>query len=338
MITGNADDTKQTSTTQEIATTLTEKAGNSTESELIEVITDDKQQEAAAGDISGESKVTTVISEEKLTKSEAPIKPATLAAHFIDVGQGASVIFILKDNNSNDMKTMLIDAGDNDDEKRIVEYLKDVGVSKLDVVIGTHGHSDHIGGLDAVIDAFEIGSIYMPKASSNTATFEDVLTTIANKNLKVNTAKAGVSIALDPRLDIQLVGPVKNYDDLNDMSAVVRIQFGESSFLVTADIEKTSESDIVASGANLQADVMQIPHHASDTSSTEAFLNAVNPTYGVIQVGAENNYGHPTVDVLERLNKHNIKIYRNDLQGYLSTLKINTALILNNSPVFGQVN
>lgn len=240
---------------------------------------------------------------------EATSESGNLIVHYIDVGQGASQLILTPSG-----KTMLIDGGNNDDEGRVVNYLKKEGVKKVDVLIGTHPDADHIGGLDAVVDAFDIGYIYMPKVSSNTKTFESLLTSIANKNLKVSTAKAGIDIKLDEQLTVKMLAPVNTYNDKNNMSAVIKVTFGSNSFLFTGDAEAESEQDMVSSGTDLKADVLLVGHHGSNSSTSQSFLNAVNPKYAVIQVG-DNNYGHPTDRILKRLTDKKIKIYRNDKQG-----------------------
>ncbi|MGF7050326.1 beta-lactamase superfamily II metal-dependent hydrolase [Paenibacillus sp. DS2015] len=242
--------------------------------------------------------------------TETPITPTgTLKIHYIDVGQGASQL-ILTPNG----KTMLIDAGNNDDEQRVVNYLKEQGVTKVDILIGTHPDADHVGGLDAVVDAFEMGSIYMPKVSSNTKTFESVLTSIANKNLKVTTAKAGIDLSLDEQISLKILAPINTYDDVNNMSAILKLTFGDTSFLFTGDAEVESENDLLDEGTLLKSDVLLVGHHGSNSSTSQSFLDAVNPNYAVIQVG-KNSYGHPTSKILKRLTDKKIKIYRNDEQG-----------------------
>ncbi|MCF6093883.1 MBL fold metallo-hydrolase [Microaerobacter geothermalis] len=232
-----------------------------------------------------------------------------LQVHFIDVGQGASQLLI-----GSSGKTILIDAGNNIQEEEIVAYLRKNGIQKIDILVGTHPDADHIGGLDAVIDNFEIGKIYMPKVQSNTKTFEDVLLAIQRKGLKVSTAKAGVTLDWEPDAKVQMIAPVREYNDDNDMSAVLKLTFGEISFLFTGDAESKSEHDMINSKVDLKSDVLLVAHHGSKSSTTEAFLDAVQPSYGVIQVG-ENNYGHPAPEILERLNKRGVKVYRNDLHG-----------------------
>lgn len=235
-----------------------------------------------------------------------------LQVHYIDVGQGASQLLIGPTG-----KVMLIDAGDNDKEQLVVEYLKSLRISKVDVLIGTHPHADHIGGLDAVIEAFDIGSIYMPRYQANTKTFEDVLLAVQNKGLKISTAKAGVLIDWEQGTEVRLVAPIQDYNNANEMSAVVHVEYDETSFLFTGDAESRSEADMVESGEPIAADVLLAGHHGSSTSTTPAFLDKVNPSYAVIQSGKGNSYGHPHEEVLQRLQDRGVAVYRNDEQGHL---------------------
>nr|WP_260986809.1 ComEC/Rec2 family competence protein [Paenibacillus terrae] len=229
---------------------------------------------------------------------------------FLDVGQGASQLII-----SPSGKTMLIDAGNNDKEELMLQYMELYGITKLDTVIGTHPDADHIGGLDAVINHIPVGRIYMPKAQANTKTFESVLRAVKNAKLKVQTAKAGISWDMDDEVHVDMLAPRKSYDDSNNMSAVVKITYGRTSFLLTGDAESDSERDMLDAGTDLQADVMLVGHHGSKSSTTLAFLKRVHPKYAVIQVGAGNTYGHPKSVILNRLKQQGVKVYRNDLQG-----------------------
>lgn len=232
-----------------------------------------------------------------------------LLVHFIDVGQGASQLLIGPSG-----KTMLIDAGNNDKEQLIVDYIKNQDISKIDILIGTHPDADHIGGLDAVIDNFDIGSFYMPRIQHNTKTFEDVLLAAQNKGLSIKSAKAGLTLDWEENSVVKMIAPINEYSDNNEMSAVIHLTFGETSFLFTGDIESRSEADIVSSYTNISTNVMLVSHHGSNSSTSQAFLDKVGPEYAVIQVG-NNNYGHPDNEVLDRLLSRDIKIYRNDLQG-----------------------
>jgi competence protein ComEC len=258
-----------------------------------------------------------------------------LIIHFIDVGQGASQLII-----SPTGKTILIDAGNNNKEKIIVAYLKKEKIKKIDILIGTHPDADHIGGLDAVIDNFDIGKIYMPKVQSNTETFKDVLAAVQKKGLKVTTAKSGLSLDWEANVKVEIIAPVGTYDDTNDMSAVVHLTYGSNSFLFTGDAETKSENDMLKSKVNLKSDVLMVGHHGSKSSTSDKFLDAVNPTYAVIQVGKDNNYGHPTAEVLKKLNDKKIKIYRNDQSGNIIftsngkdiTVKLDKAVVATQKP------
>ncbi|AHD07437.1 ComEC/Rec2 family competence protein [Paenibacillus larvae] len=234
---------------------------------------------------------------------------------FLDVGQGASQLLV-----SPNGKTMLIDAGDNDKEQLMLDYMKKYGITKLDIVIGTHPDADHIGGLDKVIDHLDIGKVYLPKASSNTKTYESLLTSIKQKGLKVTTAKAGVKLDWDPDVQVEMLAPVKSYKDNNNNSAVVRLTHGANAILLTGDAESESEQDMIASKAELSADLMLVGHHGSNSSTTAAFLNKVKPKAAVIQVGKGNKYGHPKEKVLQRLEKQGVKVYRNDEQGTIAAI------------------
>lgn len=228
---------------------------------------------------------------------------------FLDVGQGASQLII-----SPSGKTMLIDGGNNDQKENMVQYLQQYGIKKLDIVIGTHPDADHIGGLSAAIDYADVGKIYMPKVQSNTKTYENLLLSIQKKGLKITTAKAGLTLDLDNELNIQMVAPAQDGLDNNNMSAVIRLQYGQTSFLLTGDASRESEQAMLDSGAYLTSDVLLVGHHGSKSSTSPDFLKAVSPKYGVIQVG-ENSYGHPTETVLKRLQSSGIQVYRNDTQG-----------------------
>jgi competence protein ComEC len=238
------------------------------------------------------------------------INQNVLRVLFLDVGQGASQLLI-----SPSGKTMLIDAGNNDKEQLMIDYMKRYNIKKLDIVIGTHPDADHIGGLDKVIDNLEIGKVYLPKEQSNTKTFESLLLSIKNKGLKVTTAKSGLTLDWDSNVKVNMIAPVKTYDDSNDMSAVVHVSFGKTSFMLTGDAETKSEKDILASGVDLKSDVLLVGHHGSNSSTSSEFLKKVNPKNAIIQVGKDNRYGHPTDMILDRLSKQGAKVFRNDING-----------------------
>lgn len=241
-----------------------------------------------------------------------------ISVRYIDVGQGDCELITFPDG-----RNMLIDAGTTAVEKELPQYLGSIGVTRLDYVIATHPHEDHIGGLDAVINSLDIGQIYMPKASANTKTYKDVLTAAKNKGLSINTAKAGKIIINENNIKAEFLAPVKDeYESLNNYSAVLRLQFGNTSFLFTGDAETLAENEILSvySADELKSDVLKAGHHGSSTSSSKKFLNAVAPSFAVITCGADNSYGHPHRETLDDFGKRGIKIYRTDLNGTITAV------------------
>lgn len=232
-----------------------------------------------------------------------------LTVRFVDVGQGDCEIIQFPDG-----RNILIDAGKNDMEDELIGFIEECGIEKFDIVIATHPHEDHIGGLDKVIDNFEIGCIYMPDAVSTSKTFESVLDSIENKNVNVIQAKAGITVLDEEYISMKFVAPNSDeYDETNDYSAVVHFTYGNRSFLFTGDAEKLSEKEILANGFDISSDVIKVGHHGSSTSSSKSFLKAVNPKYAIIEVGEDNSYGHPHKEILEALK--NIEVYRTDIDG-----------------------
>mgnify|MGYP006285609629 CR=1 FL=1 len=240
------------------------------------------------------------------------IQAENLAVHFIDVGQGDAILIQLPTQ-----ETMLIDAGPNDSGLTVTKYLRNLEIEKIDYLLGTHPHADHIGGLDYIINNFKIDKIYMPNVSHTTNTFRDVLLAVKNKNKKIKGSTAGLEIVSQPKLNLKvsLLSPEgKDYENLNNYSLVTKINFQDTSFLLTGDIEKKVEYDLINSNAPLEADLLQIPHHGSDSSSSNLFLYKVKPKYGVISVGQDNPFNHPNSRIINRLEKHGINIYRTDQQ------------------------
>jgi len=251
-----------------------------------------------------------------------------LKVHFLDVGQ-ADCILIQTPSGKN----LLIDAGNNADASFITSYLIQIKIKKLDAVVGTHPHEDHIGALDEVINTFDIGNVYMPKVSNNTKTFQNVLTAIKNKNLKVKTAAAGIKIEMDSQVKIEILAPNgSHYDDLNDHSAVIKLTFGKTSFMLDGDAETISESEMLAKGYNLKADVLKIGHHGSNSSTSTEFLKAVLPTYAIISVGKDNDYGHPTQSTLTKLEQADISIFRTDENGTIIATSDGTKITFDKKP------
>jgi len=247
----------------------------------------------------------------KITEpTENPSKNAVIEVHFLDVGQADSILIKTPDG-----KSMLIDAGNNADGQAVVSYIKSQDISKIDILVGSHPHEDHIGGMDNVINSFDIGQIYMPRISHTTQTYEDVLTAIKNKGLKVTAPTAGTSFNIGEAKCTILAPTSEKYDDLNNYSIVIRLQYGNTSFLFAGDAEEISEREMINKGFELSADVLKIGHHGSSSSTSPDFLKKVSPKYAVISVGPENDYGHPSAEVMNRLKNANIPVYRTDESG-----------------------
>ncbi|SFE90514.1 Metal-dependent hydrolase, beta-lactamase superfamily II [Bacillus sp. OV194] len=246
----------------------------------------------------------------------------TTAVHFINVGQGDSAYI-----HTSSQDDMIIDAG-NKDGSDVVAYLKKQKVKDIDVMIATHPDADHIGGLDEVLKAFKVKAVYAPKVSHTSIAYKEFLAAVKREGLKIKTATKGVKVPLKGA-SATFIAPVKTYSksDLNDWSAVLRLVHGKKSFLFTGDAEFKSETDMINSKQNLQANVLKVGHHGAKTSSSSAFLKKVKPQYAVISVG-KNHYGHPTKEVLNRLKP--AKILRTDQKGSIvfttngSTLSVKT--------------
>lgn len=231
-----------------------------------------------------------------------------LKVHYLDVGQGDSIFVELPNN-----ETMLIDAAESYQSENIINYLKNLNYQKIDYVIGTHPHTDHIGGLKDIINTFEIGKIYMPKVVSTTKTYESLLMAIKDKNLKINTAKAGTSIIDTDTLKINILAPNNSiYTELNNYSVVTKITYGTTKFLFMGDAEKLSENEIKE---NVTADVIKIGHHGSNTSSSIDFIKKVNAKYGIISVGLNNKYNLPKEETITNWENSGTKIYLTSTNG-----------------------
>ena len=231
-----------------------------------------------------------------------------LKVHYLDVGQGDSIFIELPNN-----ETMLIDAAESYQSDKIINYLKNLNYQKIDYVIGTHPHTDHIGGLKDIINTFEIGKIYMPKVVSTTKTYESLLMAIKDKNLKINTAKAGTSIINTDTLKINILAPnSETYTELNNYSVVTKITYGTTKFLFMGDAEKLSENEIKE---DVTADVIKIGHHGSNTSSSINFIKKVNAKYGIISVGLNNKYNLPKEETITNWENSGTKIYLTSING-----------------------
>ena len=230
-----------------------------------------------------------------------------LVSHYIDVGQGDSVFIELPNG-----ECMLIDAGEDRDAKAVLDCIDGLGYTYIDYLVVTHPHADHIGGMETVLNTYEIGQMFMPKTDCDTKTYESLLETVADKDMSITQAKAGVSILDERNLTATIISPRYEYDYMNNMSAVIMLSYAETSFLYMGDAETDAEYDIEY---DVSCDVVKVGHHGSETSSSKKFIKRTGADYAIISVGEGNEYGHPSNDVIKLWEKHGAKVYRTDKCG-----------------------
>ena len=248
-----------------------------------------------------------------------------LEVTFLDVGN-ADCTLVRQGEHS-----LLIDAGERGDGDDIVDALRERGVTKLNLVIATHPHADHIGGMEDVllnlpVERFVLA--YMPEDETPTSsTYLRMLEALADKDIPVDEARIGNTYEIG-QARLQVLAPVRESDDANDMSVVTRLTYGKHAFLFTGDAGTAVEKDMLKTGHDLRADVLKVGHHGSDTSSSEAFLQQVQPRYSIIPCGEGNSYGHPHAKTLKRLEALGVGIYRSDVYGDIVCLSDGTELTI----------
>ena len=229
-----------------------------------------------------------------------------LEVYFLDVGQADAILI------RNNDEAMLIDAGNNEDGTLLSNYINSIGITNFKFVVGTHPHEDHIGGLDNIINDFNIEHILLPDAITTTKTFIEVLDAIENKNMNYEVPVIGDEFNLgDSKIEVIYTG--NDESDLNNTSIILRLDYGEVSFLFTGDATDKTERKIL--NKNIDVDILKVGHHGSRYSSTQDFLNKVNPDYAIISVGTDNSYNHPHNETLEKFENNNIQFYRTDIEG-----------------------
>lgn len=239
------------------------------------------------------------------------IEKGKLNILFFDVGQADSELIIY------DNKTMLIDAGNTKDGEKIVNAIKTLGISKLDYVIGTHVHEDHIGGMNFIIDNFEIGEFYLPYNTQTTSSYyKNLLKSLANKNLSINETVIGDKIELSNIICEVMSVRNDEPENANESSIVLELTYGNKKYLFMGDAETKNEEERTWN----DVDVLKVGHHGSNTSSSINFLNQVSPEIAIISVGAENSYGLPKEKIIDRLKKIGTEIYRTDLDGTIQII------------------
>ncbi|MGB3908736.1 MAG: MBL fold metallo-hydrolase [Methanomethylovorans sp.] len=235
-----------------------------------------------------------------------------LTVYFIDVGQGDSILVECAN------KTMLIDAGERNKGVNVSAFLREHGISRLDYVVATHPHEDHIGGLLTIINEYPVGTFVDSGSPQTTQTYKDILNVIENKSIPFHVAKRGEALDLAPGIQVQVLNPQKQRsEEINENSIVLRIIDNNVSFLLMGDAGLGTEESIMYEGYYVDSDILKVGHHASISASGASFIAEVKPTISIIEVGADNDYGYPHAEVLERLKKVST-VYRTDHHGTIT--------------------
>lgn len=246
------------------------------------------------------------------TKSTAAVSADTCAVHFIDVGQGSSVL--LQSGSSG----ILVDAGEKEYGRRVVDYLNSHGIKQLDYVVATHPHTDHIGGLLTVLKEVSVKNVILPKLTSSntpsTKTYESFLQIIYDKKINAIAAKYGKTYTVG-KIILTVLGPVEQNKDLNNMSVICKADVNSTTFLLSADAETPEMRSVLKKSPELSCDIMLMGHHGSRTSLESRYLKYADPAAAVIQCGLNNSYGHPHEEVIDYLEQNSIRYYRTDLSG-----------------------
>lgn len=250
-----------------------------------------------------------------------------MEVHYIDVGQGDATLILCEG------QSLLIDGGDNTAEETVVEYLMNAGVTELDYVLSTHPHADHCGGLDAVAETFPIGTVYTPCLTYDTVTFADFTQAVTDHGIALTIPETGTTFSLGSA-QCTLLGPDTSNlpEDVNDMSLILRVTYGDMAFLFTGDAEHNAETELLDTGWDVSCDVLKVGHHGSYTSTGYRLVYEADPEYAVISCGAGNDYGHPHEETLSRLEDAEVTTLRTDEMGTIvfftdgSTLNYETTL------------
>lgn len=263
-----------------------------------------------------------IVSEDKITQefqptddneeisSSEPETPnsSSFEIHYIDVGQADAALVICDGNY------MLIDGGNPEDSNLIYTYLKKQNIEKIHTIVCSHAHDDHVGGLPAAVHNFEFENVYAPERENDIDAYNSFKSKITSKGKTILHPKPGDSFELGSSR-VEFYGPVYDTTDLNNTSLVLKVIYGETSFLFTGDAEREEEQDILSQNFDLSATVLKVGHHGASTSTSYPFLREIMPEYAVISVGSKNSYGHPTEETLSRLRDADVTVYRTDLNG-----------------------
>ena len=241
------------------------------------------------------------------TSTSEPAENSYFEVHFIDVGQADAALVLCDD------KYMLVDGGNSADSALIYTYLKNLEITYLDYIVASHAHEDHVGGLAGALNYADVGAVYCPVTSYDSEPFRDFFKYVEAKNVEITVPEAGDTFSLGSAT-VEVLGLNAGSEE-NDTSIIMKISYGETSFLFTGDAEREAEQAVLDSGCDLSSTVLKVGHHGGNDSSTYPFLREVMPGYAIISVGGDNSYGHPTEGALSRLEDAGAQIYRTDIHG-----------------------
>lgn len=269
---------------------------------------------------------TSVLSSSASGSTSAASGGELLSVFVIDCGQGDSILAELPNGEN-----LLVDGGPGSNTEQVLDFLASRSTDKIDYLVATHPHEDHIGGLDDVIDTYPVGEVYMPDITATTQAYSNLLEAIDKKGLKLTVPESGEYLVGDAGSEFSVMCLAPNaseYDDVNNYSIVLKLRYGSRSVILAGDASKESELQQLSAGYDLSADVLKIGHHGSDSASTENYLKAVNPSAAVISCGAGNTYGHPHASVLSRLERLGVTVYRTDTQSTIAIVTNGTSLTI----------
>lgn len=272
---------------------------------------------------------------ENTAVSDIPEEAQSFAVHVIDVGQGDSILILAGG------KSILIDAGEKEYGKKVVSFIKEKGIEKLDYIIVTHPHSDHIGGMAEVVSSVGAEKIIVPKLPDSmvptTRVYENFLKSVKDSGGKLTAAKAGMTYdiaeinGLPVKMTVLAPADGASFEDLNDYSVAVRLDYNRISWLLAGDLSEDGEKALINSGADIDVTAYKVSHHGSSSSSSEKFLEKVTPRLCVISCGKDNSYGHPHKEALDRLSEYTSSIYRTDISSAVSVYSDGTKLYVSNA-------
>ncbi|MDQ0268301.1 MBL fold metallo-hydrolase [Cytobacillus purgationiresistens] len=249
--------------------------------------------------------------------SDRPKPENELFAHFINVGQADATL--IQFSEADEDYAILIDAGDFTGTE-VIDYLHQQSINHIDLAIGTHPDADHIGQLDRVIEELNVDEVWLSGNLSTSKVFQRVLAAIDSQQTEYYEPRAGEEFDIGP-LNIEVLYPNEITGDTNEESVSLKLTYGDIRFIFTGDAAKKNERAMIEAGFNLEADILHLGHHGSSTSTSEEFLNAVNPDIAIYSAGMGNSYGHPHKEVVELIQRNKIHLYGTDIDG---TIKIIT--------------